>query len=355
MNYNDEINDIQQDLLDNMPDTYSKQKGNWLWEMFKSFAIKIYELLQLLIETSNKLNVENLQGDELDAYVKQWTDLTRKTAARASGYIDVTGNGIIYSGTIVSNGTAEYEVVADVEVNGSARVPIVAVLPGEGGNTDADTINTVVTSNVNIDSITNKEPVEGGVDEETDEALRNRYYLRLQMPATSGNRAHYILWALECKGVGGAKATRDKSIKNKVNLYICGDNGDVADEGTIRLVQEYIDPNINGDGSGTAPVGAICEVFTAIAKQIDIRGTVELDNTLEAESVKANIKTAVAKYLSQINFKRSEISYARLLHLALICDGVSDITDFTLNGGYENISCEEMEIFVINEFDMVVV
>ncbi len=352
MNYNDEINDIQQDLLDQMPETYSKQKGNWLWEMFKSFAIKIYELLQLLLETSNKLNVENLQGDELDAYVKQWTDLTRKTAARASGYIDITGNGMIYSGTIVSNGTAEYEIVADVEVNGSARAPIVAVLPGESGNTEANTIINIVTSNVNVDSITNTEPIEGGVDEETDEALRNRYYLRLQMPATSGNRAHYILWALECKGVGGAKAARDGVIPNKVNLYICGDNGNKADDDTVRLVQDHIDPNVNGDGSGVAPVGAICQVYNALTKIIDIKGNIELDNTLDVEIVKENIKTELYKYMAQINFKYNEISYARMLHIALICDGVKDITDFTINGGYENVSCEEMEIFTINSLDM---
>ncbi|MDO4302167.1 MAG: baseplate J/gp47 family protein [Clostridia bacterium] len=59
--------------------------------------------------------------------------------------------------------------------------------------------------------------------------MRDRYYLRLQMPATSGNKAHYRLWALECNGVGGAKASRDNSINNKVNLYICGDKGETVD------------------------------------------------------------------------------------------------------------------------------
>ncbi len=78
MNYNEEISDIQSELLENMPDTYSKIKGTWLWEMFKAFAIKIFELLGLLTDTASKLNVENLQGDELEAYVKQWTDIERK-------------------------------------------------------------------------------------------------------------------------------------------------------------------------------------------------------------------------------------------------------------------------------------
>ena len=131
MNYNEEISDIQADMLNEMPSTYSKLKGTWLWEMFKAFAIKIFELLGLLTETANKLNIENLQGDELDAYVRQWTDITRKTAQRASGYIEVTGNGTIYAGTLVSNGSVQYKVMADTEINGTAEVYITAVQAGE--------------------------------------------------------------------------------------------------------------------------------------------------------------------------------------------------------------------------------
>lgn len=352
MNYNEEISDIQSDLLNEMPSTYSKIKGCWLWEMFKAFAIKIFELLQLLNDTASKLNVENLQGDELDAYVKQWSDVTRKLAQRASGYIEVTGNGTIYAGTLVAADGIQYEVMADVEINGKAIVPIVAVEAGESGNALANTVITMVTSNANVKSITNPEPIEGGADEETDDALRDRYYIRLSMPATSGNKAHYILWARECPGVGGAKATRDSDVKNKVNLYICGDDGDVADSATVKTVQDYIDPNINGDGSGVAPVGAICEVFSAGIYEIKITGTVELDNTLTSADTLTNIKSALVKYLGDISFSKTEISYAKLLNIALGCDGVNDITNFNINGGYNNITCSETDIFSITHFDM---
>lgn len=352
MNYNEELSTIQTDLLDEMPDTYSKIKGTWLWEMFKAFAIKIFELLGLITDTASKLNVENLQGDELDAYVRQWTDITRKKAQRASGYIDVTGNGTIYAGTLVSADGVQYEVVSDVVVNGTAVVNIVAIEPGESGNALANTVTTMVTSNANVKSITNSKPIEGGVDEETDDAFRDRYYLRLSMPATSGNKAHYILWATECAGVGGAKATRDTKIANKVNIYICDNNGGVADTATVRLVQDYIDPNKNGDGSGAAPIGAICEVFSAGIKAVNISGTVELDNTLDADEVINNIKTNISNYLSQINFQKTELSYARLLNIALSIDGVNDVTDFKVNNGYINITCTETEIFSLNTFEM---
>lgn len=352
MNYNEEISDIQSELLEEMPDSYSKFKGTWLWEMLKAFAIKIYELLQLLAGTADKLNIENLKGDELDAYVRQWTDITRKPAQRASGYVQVTGNGTIYSGTLVASENAQYEVVSDVIVNGTACVPIVAVESGEQGNAASGTVTELITSNANITSITNTEAIEGGADEETDEALRDRYYLRISMPATSGNKAHYILWALECAGVGGAKASRDTVIDNKVNLYICGNGGEAADSAAVKLVQNYIDPNKNGDGSGVAPIGAICEVFGASEKTLNISGNVELDNTLESTDVLNNIKSALSAYISKINFNVSEVSYAKLLNIALGCDGVNDITDFKVNNGYVNIPCNDTEIFTIANFGM---
>ena len=233
MKYDEEISTIQSDLLDEMPDTYSKVKGTWLWEMFKSFALKIYELLQLLSDTVGKLNIENLQGDELDAYVLQWTDIKRKKAQRAKGCIEVTGNGTLYEGTLVSSGNMQYEITKDVVIKGTTSVPIIAVEAGTVGNTPQNTVTTMVTSNSNIKEITNPQPIEGGTDEETDEALRGRYRLRLSMPATSGNRAHYIMWATECVGVGGAKAVRDTKVNNKVNVYICGDNGESADSDII--------------------------------------------------------------------------------------------------------------------------
>ena len=352
MNYNEELSQIQTDMLDEMPSTYSKLKGTWLWEMFKAFAIKIYEFLQLLTDTAGKLNVENLQGDELDAYISQWTDIKRKKAQKASGYIEVMGSGTVYAGTLVSNGNVQYEVTEDTKINGVTSVYIISTESGEIGNTDKNTVTTLVTSNANVKSITNPSAIDGGTDEETDKALRGRYYLRLSMPATSGNKAHYILWARECFGVGGAKATRDANINNKVNLYICSDDGNVADPATVTVVQNYIDPNKNGDGSGTAPIGAICEVFSAGIKQINVSGKVELDNTLNAADTLTNIKADILKYLAQINFQKTELSYAKILNIAVNSLGVNDIKNFKLNNGYANVTCAETEIFALNGFSM---
>ncbi len=353
MNYTEEISDIQNDLLGEMPDTYSKVKGTWLWEMFKSFSIKIYELLQLLTDTAGKFNVEKLRGDELDAYVKQWTDLERKEAKRASGLVEVYGNGVLYAGTLIASvDSIQYETVKDVEIQGTALVEIIATEAGEIGNAAAGTVINLVTSNANITSVTNPKPIEGGTDEETDEALRERYYLRLSMPATSGNKAHYILWAMECAGVGGAKAVRDTVIPNKVNLYICGGNGETADDKTVLDVQRHIDPNKNGDGSGNAPIGAVCEVFAAGVKKISISGNIEIDNTQGVEKTQKNIRNNILRYFSQINFKKTELSYAKLLDIVINSQGVNDIKSFKINNGYENVVCDEMEVFLLDVLEM---
>lgn len=352
MNYNEEISEIQEGLLNSMPDTYSKQKGVWLWEMMKAFAIKLSELLNLLSSTADKLSIENLQGDELDAYVSQWTDVKRKKAQKAEGYITAKGNGVIYKGSIVAYGNIQYEVVEDTEVKGSAEVKIIAVNSGISGNCSKGCVNKLITSNSNIESIVNNEPIDGGTEEEEDSALRERYYLRLSMPATSGNKAHYILWARECSGVGGAKALKDSEVINKVNVYICNDSGGTADTATIEAVQAYIDPNKNGDGSGTAPVGAICEVFSAGVKEISVSGQIELDNTCSEEETLKNIKTSINKYISQINFNKTELSYAKLINSVINSNGVNDVSNFKLNNNVINVECEETEIFTLKNFGL---
>lgn len=65
-----------------------------------------------------------------------------------------------------------------------------------------------------------------------------------------------------------------------------------------------------------------------------------------------NIKTAIKTYINTINFKKTEISYARLLNITIGCNGVNDTTDFKLNDSYTNVTCEETEIFSLIEFDM---
>ena len=45
-----------------------------------------------------------------------------------------------------------------------------------------------------------------GTDTESDEALRQRFDVKAQLPVTSGNANHYIQWALEVPGTGAAKA-----------------------------------------------------------------------------------------------------------------------------------------------------
>ena len=78
----------------------------------------------------------------------------------------------------------------------------------------------------------------------------------------------------------------------------------------------------------------------------------ELDNTIEADNTIKNIENAVDSYLKKISFNKTELSYARLLNTAIVCDGVADIVDFKVNNGYVNITCEETEIFTLSDFKM---
>ncbi len=44
-----------------------------------------------------------------------------------------------------------------------------------------------------------------GTNEESNEALRERFLIKVRKPSTSGNVYDYYNWAMACKGVGAAK------------------------------------------------------------------------------------------------------------------------------------------------------
>ena len=75
--------------------------------------------------------------------------------------------------------------------------------PGETGNKDFGNLIPIETiPDLGVAELA--DVLSPGEEEESDESLRERYLLKAQAPATSGNPAHYVIWAREVPGVGDA-------------------------------------------------------------------------------------------------------------------------------------------------------
>jgi uncharacterized phage protein gp47/JayE len=138
----------------------------------------------------------------------------RKAATYANGDIEFTGNDgfVIPVGSLLTgvNGVS-YQTVTQAQIGsgGLATAAAVALTAGLVGNMEDGS------------ALAFREPIEGvsdaallgdmtgGVDQETDEQLRERILLRIQNPPMGGSQADYVNWALACPGVTRAWAAQE--------------------------------------------------------------------------------------------------------------------------------------------------
>lgn len=99
--------------------------------------------------------------------------------------------------------TAYRVTTGQVIAGGTATLPVQAVLAGDDANIPAGTTLTFESPIPGVDSTATVAAgdIEGGVDEEGTEELRDRYLLRLREPPEGGADQDYIAWALEVAGV----------------------------------------------------------------------------------------------------------------------------------------------------------
>lgn len=339
------IDALHQEMLININDDYEKSPGNLPYDLSRSFAIeeaKLYTALSLL---ASMVDIDNLTGDDLTKYVLQRRGIIRKPSNKSNGVVTVTGNGPINIGDLFEtvSGT-QFKAIEDVAVTTSSNVNIEAVIAGSSGNVGANTITQMPITLTGITAVNNLLGTEDGYEEETDNSLRDRYYLEIRKPPTSGNIYHYMSWAKEVTGCGDAKVFPLWNGDNTVKVVIINSDKLPANLDLIDRVQAYIDPGISGNGSGEAPIGAYCTVVSATAKQITV--SVELTkviNYTDADVV-ANITSKITKYLQDIAFEQDYVSYAKIGSLVLESEGVNDWSDLQLNSGTTNISVGSTEV-----------
>jgi uncharacterized phage protein gp47/JayE len=343
------VEKVHEELLDNISNSYQKTEGFPTWDILKAAAFGIKKLWNKVFNIEYKQDVDNLTGTDLERFIYQRKGLSRKEATFATGYITiVTGEGIIQEGNIFSTESGiEFMALETKEVVAGDKVAIQALVAGDKSNVVADTIKEMPVTIPGIVKITNEDPTVDGYDAEDDDSLRDRYYEALREPATSGNVAHYRRWAREVEGVGHVKVYPLWQGDNTVQVVIADDNGLVPSEDTVARCQEYIDPGKAGTGLGQAPIGAYCTVTPATALNIDIKGTLILDNTVPIETIRAEVDKGVIKYLADIALDTEYISPAKIGNIILSCEGVVDYDNLTVNGSYNRIDVPDKSVAVL--------
>ena len=343
-------NDILNLMLNDISDSYQKTIGFPTYDILAAVSLRMVNTDAEVAEAREKLDPENLSGDELDRYIFPRVGLVRREATFATGVLDITGNGNISAGDLFeSGGGIQFEATESVTISGTGQVHVTCLREGDAGNLPAHSITQMPVTISGITSCDNPEPTTGGYDEEADTAYFERFLIKVRTPPTSGNIYHYQSWALEVPGVGHVKVFPLGHGDSTVDVVIVDSEGKPADDDLVNNVQEYIDPNSTGEGLGEAPIGAKCYVSSAAAKTISINVQISKLDSASQENVTQTVKDAVSAYLGSVAFLQDFVSYAQIGVAILNADGVQDFENLTVNGGTANIAVGERECAVLGD------
>lgn len=339
---NDELAaQILTNMMDNSDPNIDVREGTPTYTAMAPIAdelAQLYAELKAQEEADFIVNAEGevtMFGAKLDLFANAWGEV-RKPGGRASGSV------ILYAeeATEVPAGTQIYapasinvlfETETDIiAVPEGAVVAVSAVEEGADGNVSAESINGVVGDLEGIVTVVNPEQFAGGFDEESDDEFASRFLNNRRNEATSGNAAHYRLWATSVAGIEDAYVIPAWDGPNTVKVILLSSTHSAPVPEKVEEVATYIEE--------VRPIGAIVSVEPATEVPISINATVLLSETVTIEEIRADYQTAIQAYLESLKFGTEDtVRLVRLQNALLDIDGIIDISAFSVNGGAANI------------------
>jgi uncharacterized phage protein gp47/JayE len=174
----------------------------------------------------------------------------RKAAAYASGTVQFEGTqgAVVPLGTLlVGANSVQYQTVTEATVGsgGFGTAEAVALTAGIVGNLPDGVAIAPAQPLGGITSVTVHGDMTGGVDQETDDQLRERILFRIQNPPMGGSQADYVRWAFEVPGVTRAWAASEQGPGTITTRFLMddvhSDNYGLPTEADIQEVHDHID------------------------------------------------------------------------------------------------------------------
>ena len=335
-------------LLSKISDEFDKAVGSFFYDVNKPVSNEIADIRIRNEEILKNGFALTAEGVYLDNKVAE-QGIKRKSATHSSVEVTITGTpgAYITEGDKVASDTITFTVTETKEIGETGNVVVSAIcdIPGKIGNVPIGAINRFPVTLSGLVGVTNTESATDGFDEETDDELRTRYFEKVSLPATSGSKYHYVMWAKEVSGVGDAKCIPLWNGNGTVKVIIINSDKGIASEELISEVVNHIEEN--------RPIGAEVTVESAEPLVIDISVSLVLANGVDIDTAKNKVSESITKYLQKNAFSSTYISYAQIGGCILSCDEVKDYSNLLLNNSTENIEVEETSVPVLGVISIV--
>ena len=322
----------------NMPVAYELSKN----------SLSLEELTKRIHARSAYLNG---YVDELEKFCEDvGIYMHKKTYAEGTVYVTGNPNATLPLGALVAKaGAITYKTMADLTLDstGNGFVKIIATNAGSEYNSKVGEINLFPIKYMGILTVTNKEAITNGYDDETIDSLYNRYINKVSKPSTGGNRYDYENWALSISDVGYAKCIPAEEIGQGgvVKVIIADNNNRKASAKLIKKVHDYIE-SVRPVLAGTLQVITVTEV------NIDITADVEIDTSTTINEVENAFKKELERYFKENVHNNKKISIAKMQSILMSLSGVTDCSNLLINGNDTNLLLGEEEISVLNSVSL---
>lgn len=308
---------LLQTCMERAPEGIDTRKGSIFYDACADKCLLLAEVYADLDTVSETCHIDSAVGNDLDSFGADH-GVTRLPAACMRcrgvfvGAIPPTESRFFADGIFFVLKDNLDELYPDDEtLLAGGNLYLEAEIAGTEANaiSEGDTL-TPYNDIEGLESAAIGEIIVSGSDIEEDESYRERIQNKVSGPAENGNKYHYKSWCEECQGVGKARIftlakIADDTITwhtpNWVTGVLLKDNGRAVEDATVGIVQEYIDPDMEGLGEGVANVGAHFMAVKAKEVALGISIAVELsDTSYTLTDAKANILLLVTEYLKDL-------------------------------------------------------
>lgn len=348
---------ILQQLLDQVPNTYDKRDGSPI-QTAAGMAAYGFEQFYIALSTVQREGlIQTATGEQLDmlSIIAGTTRYQASPAVRLGVFNVAIPIGSRFS-TINGENSIDFEATAATTGpdEGNYYYQLTAETPGTIGNDYTGPI-LPITAIPGLTSAQITDILVPGDDTETDSAYRERVYEALNDRPFGGNIAAYRQAILAIDGVGAVQVYPTWNGGGTVKCVILGADDFLPASPTLaENVQTAIDPIVNqGLGLGMAPIGAQVTIDTASEVSIDITATLLLSPGYNIEQVQPLVQQQIENYLLSVrqswdtNVSATGVEYAANVYLARItaaivgATGVVNVNALTVNGGGSDLELTE--------------
>ncbi|MDN8592016.1 baseplate J/gp47 family protein [Paenibacillus sp. 11B] len=334
---------ILQRMLDRVPDDLDKRPGSIIYD---SLAPAAAEFAQMNIDLSagdDLYNVDTATGEYLTEGAAEW-GVNRKQATfavRKGTFLDSNGVGIdVAIGSRFFIEDLNYVVKERVSLG---VYKVTAETAGVVGNAPFGSMLPVEYIN-DLATATLSDILVPGEDEETDDQLRERFFIEINEQPFGGNVADYRQMIRALDGVGAVRITPVWQGGGSVKATIMATGHVPPSTALINQLQEIVDPvAFAGQGIGLAPIGHTVTLDGVNWFTINITTTLTLDSDTSIGQVQQDVEDVIDGYLQALKSTWESdapliIRVAPLESRILTVSGVVDVIGTQLNGSTANIT-----------------